>query len=67
MWFHNRGVARYFRTYYQANATPQSIHNDLELALADFVSAISSGNFGTAADGYAMAAQVLIYYQMLIF
>lgn len=57
MWFHNRGVARYFRTYYLLN--DQIIEDELKLALQDFDSAINSKNFGTAADGYAMAAQTL--------
>ena len=58
VWFHNRGVARYYRTYYQASTTPESIHAELELALSDFIDAINDGTFSISPDGYAMAAQV---------
>lgn len=59
MWYHNRGVARYFRTYFLKDAQPSYIQQELNLALEDFQAACNSGNFGTAADGYAMIAQVL--------
>jgi tetratricopeptide (TPR) repeat protein len=59
MWLHNRGVARYFRTYYVKFQGEDYVRQELELALADFEAAVHSGNFGTAADAYAMIAQVL--------
>jgi len=59
MWYHNRGVARYFRTYHLENSSEQIVISELELALEDFKAAINSSNFGTAADGYSMAAQTL--------
>lgn len=67
MWYHNRGVARYFRTFFLASPSEELIQSELKLALDDFTSAINSNNFGTAADGYAMAAQVIIITLFLLF
>jgi hypothetical protein len=57
MWYHNRGVAHYFRAY--ANKSEEE--SELTLALEDFKTALNSDEFDTPADSHAFIAQVCLY------